>query len=177
MQIFFDFFPIILFFISFKLFGIYIATIVAIVTSLLQTGIYRFKHKRFEFMHLITLAIVVLLGGATILLHDIIFIKWKPTILYWTLALVFLGTHFLGEKKLIQRMMESKLVLPKAVWNKLNLSWMIFFFVLGIVNLYVVYNFTTNAWVNFKLFGTLGLTTGFVLIQSLYMAKYVKDQN
>ena len=176
MQIFFDFFPIILFFISYKLFGIYAATIVAIIASMLQTGIYRFKHHRFEFVHIVTLIILVFLGGATVFLHDIIFIKWKPTVLYWILALLFLATHFIGEKKLIQRLMESKLSLPATIWNKLNLCWMFFFIGMGIINLYVVYHFTTDAWVNFKLFGTLGLTILFVVIQSLYMAKYVKDR-
>jgi intracellular septation protein len=176
MQIFFDFFPIILFFVSYKLFGIYAATIVAVIASILQTSIYRFKHHHFEFVHIVTLITLALLGGATIFLHDIIFIKWKPTVLYWILALLFLATHFVGEKKLIQHMMESKLALPETIWNKLNLCWMVFFAAMGFVNLYVVYHFTTDAWVNFKLFGTLGLTIVFVFAQSLYMAKYVKDQ-
>lgn len=176
MQIFFDFFPIILFFVSYKLFGIYIATIVAIIASISQTVLYRLKHHRFEFVHIITLITLILLGGATIFLHNIIFIKWKPTVLYWLLALMFLTTHFIGEKNLIQRMMEGKLALPKAAWNKLSLCWILFFAIMGIANLYVVYHFTTDTWVNFKLFGTLGLTIIFVFVQSLYMAKYIKDR-
>lgn len=176
MQMLFDFFPIILFFTTYKFFGIYIATIVAIISSIAQTLFYRIKNKHFEFIHLITLVIITLLGGATIFLHNVIFIKWKPTVLYWVLALLFLATQFIGEKNLIQRMMDKKLSLPKKVWDKLNICWVAFFAVMGLVNIYVVYHFTTDVWVNFKLFGTLGLTILFVFIQSLYMAKYIKDE-
>lgn len=176
MQMLFDFFPIILFFVTYKFLGIYVATAVAIISSIAQTAVYRIKHKRFEVIHLITLAIITLLGGATIFLHNAIFIKWKPTVLYWALALLFLVMQLFGEKNLMQRMMDSKLSLPKKVWDKLNICWVVFFAAMGGINIYIIYHFSTDFWVNFKLFGTLGLTIAFVFVQSLYMAKYVKDE-
>ena len=174
MKLLFDFFPIILFFIAYKLFGIYVATAVAMLASFLQVAGFWFKHHRFESTHLITLVIILLLGSATIFLHDAMFIKWKPTVVYWIFALLFLGTQFIGNKTLIQRMIGGKITLPNFVWNRLNLLWGIFFAVMGVANLYVVYNFTTNAWVNFKLFGTLGLTIVFVVLQSFYIARYIE---
>jgi intracellular septation protein len=176
MQILFDFFPIILFFVAYKLFGIYVATIVAMIASTLQTVIYRLKYNRFEFIHILTLVMIALLGGATLYLHNVIFIKWKPTVLYWILALAFLATQFIGKKRLVQHIMSKKLSLPQAVWNKLNIFWIIFFIIMGFVNLYIVYHHSTNTWVNFKLFGILGFTIIFIIVQSLYMAKYVKHR-
>lgn len=175
MKLLFNFFPIILFFIAYKLVGIYIATVVAMLASLTQTIGFWVKHRRFEFTHLITLAIILILGSATIILHDAMFIKWKPTAVYWLFALLFLGTQFIGNKTLIQRMMDNKLSLPNFIWMRLNLSWAVFFTVMGVANLYVVYHFSTNAWVNFKLFGTLGLTIVFVVLQSLYIARHVEN--
>jgi intracellular septation protein len=175
MKLLFDFFPIILFFIAYKLVGIYVATAVAMLASLIQTMSFWFKHRRFELTHIITLAIILILGSATIILHDAMFIKWKPTAVYWLFALLFLGTQFIGNKTLIQRMMDGKLTLPDVIWTRLNLSWSIFFVAMGIANLYVVYHFSTNTWVNFKLFGTLGLTIVFVVVQSLYIARHIEN--
>src|SRR5580700_1227314 len=123
MKLLFDFFPILLFFIAFKFFGIYVATAVAMAASLVQVAIYRLKHKRFESMHIITLVMVVVLGGATLLSHDAMFIKWKPTAIYWVFAIAFLASHFIGQKPIIQRLMEKQLSLPLKVWQKLNISW------------------------------------------------------
>ncbi len=176
MKLLFDFFPIILFFIAYKLVGIYIATVVAMIAALLQTISFRVKHRRFEFTHIITLAIIFILGSATIIFHDAMFIKWKPTVVYWLFALLFLGTQFIGNKTLIQRMMDGKLTLPNFIWTRLNLSWAVFFTTMGVANLYVVYHYSTNAWVNFKLFGTLSLTIVFVVIQSLYIAKHIENK-
>jgi intracellular septation protein len=175
MKLLFDFFPIILFFIAYKLVGIYVATAIAMLASLIQTMSFWLKHRRFEFTHIITLAIILILGSATIILHDAMFIKWKPTAVYWLFALLFLATQFIGNKTLIQRMMDGKLTLPDAIWTRLNLSWSIFFVAMGIANLYVVYHFSTNTWVNFKLFGTLGLTIVFVVVQSLYIARHIEN--
>lgn len=173
MKLLFDFLPIFLFFITYKFYGIYTATGVAIVVSLLQVTVNRIKNKRFETMHLITFFSILILGGATLLMHNEIFIKWKPTILYWLLGLLFIGTSLFGKKPLLQRMMEANIELPITIWQRLNISWAIFFLALGGLNLFVVYHFNTNTWVNFKLFGTLGLTLLFVIIQSLYMARYI----
>jgi intracellular septation protein len=182
MKLLFDFFPILLFFLTFKLYedptqGVLAATVVAILASFVQVGAYWWRHHRFENMHLITLALIVVLGGATVLLQEEIFIKWKPTAVNWLFALVFLASRFIGSKNLVRRMMEQHLELPHLVWDRLNTSWVLFFLTLGALNLLVVYNFDTNTWVNFKLFGLLGLTLAFVLGQSLYLARYIKQDD
>jgi len=177
MKLLFDFFPILLFFIAYKTSGIYIATAVAIIAAFLQVGLYWSKHRRFENMHLITLALLVVFGGATLILQDEMFIKWKPTVLNWLFALAFLGSHFIGKQTLVQRMLGKTVVLPSNIWLWLNFSWIMFFFVLGVINLYIVYNFDTNTWVNFKLFGMLGLTILFVIVQSLYIARFTEPDN
>ncbi len=177
MKLLFDFLPIFLFFITYKLYGIYAATIVAIAGSLIQVVTHRIKHKRYESMHLITFFSIFLLGGATLVMHNEIFIKWKPTILYWLLAILFLITSYFGKKPVLQRLMEASIQLPTTTWRRLNMSWSVFFLFLGLLNLYVVYHYTTNTWVNFKLFGTLGLTLLFVIGQSLYMTKNALTQS
>ena len=173
MKLLFDFFPIILFFVGYKIYGIYAATAIAMIASVLQVAYIWVRHHKVESLHIITLVLVIILGSATLLLHNAMFIKWKPTAIYWTFAITFFVSHFIGKKKpLIQRLMESKLVLSHSVWKKLNWSWIGFFIFMGIANLFVVYHFSTDAWVNFKLFGTLTLTIIFVLLQAMYMAKH-----
>jgi len=174
MKFLFDFFPILLFFIAYKIYGIYAATAVAIVASFAQVGLFWFKHRRFETTHLITLGIIVIFGGATLLLQDEMFIKWKPTILNWLLGLGFLGSQFIGEKPIAQRMMGKNIILSASGWSHLNLSWSGFFIAMGFLNLYVVYNFDTDTWVNFKLFGILGLTFAFVIAQAFYLSRHAK---
>ncbi|MCL4315691.1 MAG: septation protein A [Gammaproteobacteria bacterium] len=177
MKFLFDFFPIILFFAAYKAYGIYIATGVAIAASFIQVGLFWHKHRRFENMQLISLGLIAVFGGVTLLLHDEIFIKWKPTVLNWLLAAAFLGSQFIGGKNFVQRMMGAAIVLPVVIWRRLNLAWVIFFAMLGAANLYVVYHFDTDTWVDFKLFGMLGLTFAFVIAQSLYIARYAKPGN
>ncbi|KPJ67779.1 MAG: septation protein A [Coxiella sp. DG_40] len=172
MKLLFDFFPILLFFVTYKLFNIYLATGVAMIASFLQVISHWIKYRYFESLHIITLVIILILGSVTIVFHNTMFIKWKPTAVYWLFALFFLSTQFIGNKTLVQRMMDNKLTLPKLIWIRLNLSWTVFFTTMGIANLYVVYNFSTNAWVNFKLFGTLGITLIFIILQAVYIAKY-----
>lgn len=173
MKFLFDFLPILLFFIAYKFFGIYIATGVAMAAITAQVSIHWFKHKCFEVLHLVTMGLVLALGAATLFLHNELYIKWKPTAIYWVFALAFLTSQFVGKKLLIQRMMDDKLNLPATIWKRLNISWVVFFLAMGFVNLYIVYHFNTNTWVNFKLFGILFLTLGFVLAQSLYMARHI----
>lgn len=177
MKMLFDFLPIALFFLAYKLYGIYVATGVAIVTSLLQVGIYWLKFKRTETMQLITLGAITFLGGATLLLHDEMFIKWKPSVIYWLFGVFFIGSQFIGEKPLIQRVMADQLTLPNRVWRNINTSWAVFFIILGFVNIYVAYHFSTDAWVNFKLFGAMGATFAFILAQSIYISKYMQDED
>jgi intracellular septation protein len=177
MKLLLDFLPIALFFIAYKLGNIYIATGIAIVASLIQVLWSRSRQGRFETMPLITLGILSVLGGATLIFQNELFIKWKPTAVYWILALVFLFSQFLTKKPIIQRMAEQNLNLPPAAWKKLNISWVLFFTLMGCANLYVVKNFDTDTWVNFKLFGTLGLTLVFIILQVIYMARYKQPES
>lgn len=170
-----DFFPIVFFFIAFKMYDIYIATAVLIIASLLQTSAHWLMHRRFEKMHVITLLLVCVFGGLTLMLQDEMFIKWKPTVINWLFAIAFIGSQFIGKKSLVQRMMGDHMVLPNNIWLNLNIAWTLFFIALGFANLYVVYNFDTETWVNFKLFGLLGLTFVFVIAQSLYVARFIKE--
>jgi intracellular septation protein len=181
MKLLFDFFPILLFFVTFKLYedphqGVLAATAVAIVATIVQVGITWWRTRRLEKMLLVTLALIVVLGGSTLLLEDEIYIKWKPTVVNWLFAAVFLATQFIGERPLVRRLMESKVSLPDPVWGRLNLSWVVFFAALGVANLVVVYHTDTATWVNFKLFGLMGLTIAFVLGQAFYLARHVKDE-
>jgi intracellular septation protein len=172
MKFLFDFFPIALFFLAYKLGDIYIATFTAILASLAQVLFGRFKKGHFEKFPLITLATITLLGGATLFFRNELFIKWKPTVVYWVLALAFLLSQWIGAKPLIQRAAEKSIQLNPTVWLRLNLSWVLFFAMLGGLNLYVVRHFDTNTWVNFKLFGTLGLTLLFVIMQGIYIMRH-----
>lgn len=174
MKLFFDFLPIILFFIAFKLYGIYVATSVAIATCIAQIIWHWFRYRKFDMQQLITFGIVTLLGGATLAFHNELFIKWKPTVIYWIFAIICLSSH-LSKQTIIQRIMQKNISLPTDIWKKLNFSWVVFLFITGLVNLYVVYHFDTNTWVNFKLFGVLGLTVVFIILQAIYLSKYIKS--
>ncbi len=175
MKFLFDYFPIICFFIAYKVWGIYVATAVAMVVSLLQVGAYWLRYRRFEKLHVITMLFILILGGATLIFHKAIFIKWKPTIVYWIFSLALLFSQFITKHTLMHRMFKDKIELPVKVWSRINLSWALFFVFLGGLNLYVVYHYDTNVWVNFKLFGTLGLILVFVIAQALYMSRYLRD--
>lgn len=176
MKFLFDYFPIICFFVGYLLWGIYVATAITIAASILQNAAYWLKHRRFEKMHLITMAVIIVLGGLTLIFHNAMFIKWKPSIIYWIFGGVLLGSHYIGEMPLLKRMLYSKIKLPDFVWKKLNAAWAIFFIFLGFLNIYVAYHYDTQTWVYFKLFGTLGLTFLFVFIQALYMARYMVEK-
>ena len=175
-----DFFPVILFFVVYKLYdnptdGIIAATGAAIVASVVQVAYTRLRYGKVENMHLITLALIVVLGGLTIAFRDETFIKWKPSVVNWAFAVVFAGAQFVGKKNLVQRMMDGAISLPPNVWVNLNWAWVIFFIVSGLLNIYVAYSFDTDTWVNFKLFGLLGLTIVFIIGQSLILAKYMQS--
>jgi len=172
-----DFLPIALFFISFKFFNLMIATQVAIVASLIQLIWLRISTGKIHRVNLISFLSILVLGGATLLLKDDIFIKWKPTAVYWLLSIALLFSQLFSQKPLVQSLGESSVQLPSKIWRQLNLTWFAFFCGMGFANLYVVYNFDTAVWVNFKLFGTLGLTIVFIFAQSIYMAKHSQMQN
>ena len=197
-----DLLPVILFFVVFKFYGdfvaadsalcltgqsfcipggddgaIYAATIVAILAAFIQTFGFWLKNRRFEQMHLITLGVLALLGGATLLFQDELFIKWKPTIVNWLFAIAFLGSQFIGDKPLVQRFMGQAVVLePATVWQKLNTVWVVFFVSIGLINIYVAYNYPTDVWVNFKLFGMMGLTFAFIIGQALFLTRYMVEE-
>jgi len=147
------------------------------ISSLGQVAFYRLKFQHFEKMHLYSLAIIVVLGGATLAFHNPWFIKWKPTGIYWLSALVFLYSSFIGAKPIIQKMMEANILLERRIWLRLNNAWAVFFVMMGSLNLYVAYNFDTDTWVNFKLFGGIGITLLFVLIQAFYLSKHMDESN
>ncbi len=175
MKLLFDFFPIIVFFICYKFFDIYVATAVAMAASLIQVILYRIKNQAYEKMHLISLGLILVLGGATLIFHNPWFIKWKPTGLYWLAGIIFFSSSFIGKKTIIQKMMDGNISLPPKIWTRLNSAWALFFIVMGTANLYVAYNYDTNAWVNFKLFGGAGITLLFILLQAIYLARHVID--
>lgn len=183
MKFLYDFFPVVLFFVAYKTYDIFVATGVIIIASMLQVGYSWLKNRKVEKMHVITLLLVLVLGGATILLHDEDFIKWKPTIVNWLFAAVFLGSHFIGKRTIIQRMLDSNISLPSPIWPRLNILWTGFFILMGIANLYVAFYFApeltaqerTDIWVDFKLFGMMGLTFVFVILQAIYLARYIQE--
>ncbi len=175
MKLLYDFFPILLFFVAYKIFDIYVATAVAIVASFIQVGWFWLQYRRVEKMHVITLLMITVLGGATLIFHDDTFIKWKVSVVNWLFGIAFLGSQFIGKKPIIQRMMEASVELPQKIWTRLNLVWALFFISTGFLNLYVAYNYDLDTWVNFKMFGMLGLTFLFILAQALFIGRYVKE--
>jgi intracellular septation protein len=154
---------------------IMLATAIAILATFAQIGYLLIRRRKVDTMLWVSLAIITLFGGATIYFHNETFIKWKPTVLYWFFGAALLISQALIGKNLIRLMMEKQIALPDMVWQRLSLSWAAFFGAMGLVNLYIAYNFPTAFWVNFKLFGFTGLMIAFVIAQSLFLSKYVKD--
>lgn len=173
MKFLFDIFPIILFFVAFKFYGIYVATGVAIVASLLQIAYVYFSGKKIEYTLWVNVVIITLFGGLTLILHNEIFIKWKPTILYALFAVILFVSRFFFNKNLLRTLIGQNLTLSEPIWKKLNTSWVLFFSILAALNLFVAYSFSTEAWVNFKLFGLIGLTVVFVIAQSVWLGRHV----
>lgn len=208
-----DFFPVILFFVAYKLYGIYTATAVAIAASFIQVGYGWLRNRHVQNMHLITLGILVVFGGLTIFLQDRTFIMWKPTVINWLFGIVFLASQFIGDKPIVERMMGGSITVPQMIWHKLNSAWGVFFILLGFLNLYVANDFFVaeqalmqatglaqidfdncntlfqgnelemcntahsleESWVNFKLFGMMGLTMVFIILQAFYLARHIQD--
>lgn len=177
MQLFYEILPIFLFFITFKFYGIYVATTVAIVATLLQVLITRMRTKKWDKMQVITLIVFLIFGGMTLYFHNPIFVKWKPTIVFWIFGLAILISQWVTKKPLIQRFMENMLqgngTVPFPVWKKLNLMWACFFIGLGSINLYIAYCFSDNAWVNFKFYGITGALFLFSIFQAFYLMRYL----
>ena len=175
MKFLFDLFPVVLFFIAYEFGGIYVATGVAMAATVAQISWVWFRHRKVEAMLWVTLGLVSVFGGATILLHDPTFIKWKPTVLYWLIAAVLLFSAVALKKNLVRKMLEAQVRLPDPVWARLNGIWAAFFVALGAANLYVAGNFSEATWVKYKLFGTMGLMLVFFVLQGLYLSRHMID--
>lgn len=176
MKFLFDLFPVILFFIAFKFFGIYVATAVAIIATIAQIIYCKIRHGKVEKMLLLSGAIIVLFGGATLLLKDPTFIQWKPTILYWLFSAGLVISQLFFHKNPIRAMMEKQITLPNTIWTKLNLAWAALFLALGFLNLYVAFNYSQDTWVNFKLFGITGIMFVFIILQTFMLSKYITSE-
>ena len=176
MKLLIDFFPIALFFAVFKLWGIYPATAVAIVATIVQIAYLRFKLGKVEPMQWVSLGVIVLFGGATLLAQDENFIKWKPTVLYWLMGAALLVGQLLLRKNLIKSLMGGQVQLPDHAWNTLTWAWSGFFAAMGGLNLWIAYHFDTDTWVNFKMFGGLGLMLLFILVQAVYMSRFMQEK-
>ena len=195
----FDLFPVILFFVVFKIAGnntdvaqalaasvgyvvdpkqlpILLATAAAMIATALQISWVKWHHGKVDTMLWVSFGIIAVLGGATLLLHDENFIKWKPTILYWVFSATLLFSDLFFKKNLMQKLLQEKLTLPDRTWGLVNLSWVLFFLVMGVVNLYVAFTFSTDSWVNFKLFGATGMMLAFIILQALALAKYMDKE-
>jgi intracellular septation protein len=199
MKFLFDLFPVILFFVAFKIaegnpdaagalaqaagyladakqLPVLIATAVAILATFGQIAWLRLRGRKVDTMLWVSLAIIVVFGGATLWLHDETFIKWKPTVLYWLFGTSLIVAHVAFGRNLIRAMLQAQISMPEAAWAKLNWSWAGFFAFMGAANLYVAFNFETATWVNFKLFGGMGLMLVFVVAQSLFLARHIEEK-
>lgn len=205
MKLVFDLFPVVLFFVSFQLAQkgpaeaaavidavtgplgvaapttlaqapVLVATLVAIAATFLQIGILIALRRRIDKMMWASLAVIVVFGGATLALHDELFIKWKPSVLYWLFALALAAAELAFGRNPMKAMLGEQVQMPDIAWRKLNLSWIVFFALMGAANLIVAFNFSTETWVSFKLFGGLGLMFLFVLAQGVFLARYVEEK-
>jgi len=170
MQVLFDVFPVIVFFVVYRFQGIYAATVAIIATMALQIAYQWFRYGKVNKMFLVSGIAVAVLGGITLALRNPLFIQWKATIVNWLFAAAFLGSQFIGDKTLIERVMGHAVQLEAAFWRQLNLMWVVAFAALGAANLYVVYHFSESVWVNFKLFGMTGLLLFVAIVQAAWIA-------
>lgn len=204
MKLLFDFLPIILFFVAFKYseankdwaadfataqFGflvaggkvgkeeapVLLATLVVIVATLAQVLWLKLRGRKVDSMLWISLVLVVVLGGLTVYFHSDTFIKWKPSVLYWVMGLSFWLSPLLFDKNLLKVLLGEQFELPPKIWRRLNFAWVAFFGLMGFLNIWVAYNFPLGTWVNFKLFGAMGLMLVFTVAQGLYLGRFLKD--
>lgn len=182
MKALYDFFPLLLFFAAFKIYGIYVATGVAIAASFIQVGWSWLKHRRIETMHVVTLGVLIVFGGLTLALHDDTFIKWKPTIVNWAFSIILFGGLFFGEKTIMEKLMGKQMQLQEDIWKRVDIAWAVFFLILGALNVYVAFYYQADqpaevrqeTWVNFKVFGILGITLVFAVVQAIYLSRYME---
>lgn len=170
-QILFDLLPVLAFFVAFKFAGVYAATAIGIAATFLQLAWLKVRRQKIPAMQWVSLALIVVFGGLTLVLKDERFIKFKPSLLYWLMAGAMWASWRFWGINVLQRLMGQKLTLPDAHWRRLQVAWMSFFIFLGALNLLVAHWFSTDAWVNFKLFGIFGLLLVFIVAQSLWLAR------
>lgn len=198
MKVFLDFLPVILFLIAYKFADktrefladilpeqntawimeqseFIIATIILIPATLIPIIYIKLSEKKWSKMHIGIFLLVLIMGMMTIFFDNPEFLKWKPTVMNWGFSAVFLGSMFIGKKNILQRLMGEQIELPDFAWTRLNLSWVIFFIISGVINLYVAYNYSEAFWVNFKLFGLFGITLVFMLLQGFYLSRHIKN--
>jgi intracellular septation protein len=174
MKFLFDLFPVILFVAAYMWTdSIYIATAVIIPASVAQVAYVWFRHRRIERMLLVSMVLVLILGGLTLFLQDERFIKWKPTVLYWLFAAVLALAPYVARKNIVRLMMDKGFSAPDRVWNTLNIAWVVFFVLMGLLNLYIAQNFSLAFWVQFKLWGLTGLMFAFIAAQVVVLYRYV----
>ena len=173
MKFLFDLFPVLLFFVAYKFAGIYVATGVAIAASVAQIAWLFFRRQKIDGMMWLSLGVIVVLGGATLISHNENFIKWKLTALYWLYASILLVSDWIFNKNLIRSILDKQMTLPQRIWRILNSSWAVFFISMGCLNLYVAYHFSTDTWVNFKLFGSMAIMLVFIIGQGLVLNRYL----
>ena len=154
-----------------------LATVVVIVATVVQIGYLLARRQKIDMMLWITFVLVVVLGGATIWFHNATFIKWKPSVLYWAMGLSFWISQAFFRKNLLQTMIGEQLELPAKVWQRLNFAWIAFFGLMGLLNLYVAYSFSTSTWASFKAFGATGLMLLFMLAQGVYLSRHIKPES
>ena len=176
MQFLADYFPLILFFVAFKLADIYVATAVAIAASVTQIAYFHWRRGSVAVVHWLSLAIIAVFGGATLLLHDETFIKWKPTVLYWLFGAILVIGRLVFRKNLIAALLKD-LTLPDAVWGRITWAWIAFFAAMGAANWYVAFHFSTDTWVNFKVWGGIGLFLLFAVGQAVVLARYLPERS
>jgi len=172
----FDLFPLILFFIAYRSADIYTATAVAMAASAAQIVWLKARQRAIETTHWINLVVIVVFGGATLAFQSDTFIKWKPTVLYWVFAAALLGSRIIFKRNLILRLLQAQVSVADPVWERLNLAWAGFFALAGAANLYVAFSghFSIDQWVNFKVFGLMGLLFAFAIAQAFWLARHLQ---
>jgi intracellular septation protein len=173
------FLPLFAFYLGYKLAGddFFVATGVLIVAVVAQVSYEWLRHRKVSSMLLVTAVLVLIFGGLTLVVHDKIFLQWKFSIVNWLFAAAFLASHYFGDKPVVQRIMGESVTLERGLWLRLSWAWIVYFIVMGALNLYVAYNFAENVWVNFKLWGSIGLTILFALAQGAWLASKMPAEN
>lgn len=180
MHFLYEIIPVLLFFLAFKWYGIYVATKVGMIASAIQVIFSRLYFKKWDRAQIITLIAFLLFGGLTLYFHNAMFIKWKPTIVFWIFALIILGSHFFMKKSMMHHLMEKafqgKYHVPDFVWHKLNYAWSVFFVSLGLINLFIAYHYSDAVWVNFKFYGITSAILVASILQSVYLTRHLVEK-